>query len=44
MSMADMAMTMCPTCHQMKMGPTMMKSKMMKCDACGGPMKEMKMM
>jgi hypothetical protein len=42
--MESMAMTMCPTCHQMKMGPMDMKGKMMKCDFCGGMMKEMKMM
>lgn len=38
------AVMMCPNCHEMKMGPMSMKSMMMKCDSCGGMMKEMKMM
>ena len=42
--MNDMAMCMCPDCHEMKMGPASMKKVMMKCDGCGGAMKEMKMM
>lgn len=42
--MPDMSMMMCPKCHEMKMGPMNMKSMMMKCDGCGGMMKEMKMM
>ena len=33
----------CPDCHEMKMGPMNMKSKMGKCDGCGKPMKEMTM-
>ncbi len=44
MEMTDMAMMMCPKCHEMKMGPMGMKNMMMKCDGCGGMMKEMKMM
>jgi len=44
LSMPDMAMMMCPGCHEMKMGPMGMKDKMMKCDGCGMTMKEMKMM
>ena len=48
MTMNKMAMEecmmMCPSCHEMKMGPMSMKSMMMKCDGCGGKMKEMKMM
>jgi uncharacterized protein (DUF983 family) len=39
--MMDEAVMMCPTCHEMKMGPM---SMMMKCDGCGAEMKEMKMM
>lgn len=39
----EMAMTMCPDCHEMKMGPKNMKMKLMKCDGCGKPMKEMMM-
>ncbi len=38
------AVMMCPSCHEMKMGPMSMKEMMMKCDGCGGMMKEMKMM
>jgi hypothetical protein len=34
----------CSGCHEMKMGPASMKSKMMTCDGCGGMMNEMKMM
>lgn len=44
MSMPDMAVMMCPDCHEMKMGPMGMKGKMMNCDGCGMTMKEMKMM
>ncbi len=44
MEMTDMAMMMCPKCHEMKMGPMGMKNTMMKCDGCGGMMKEMEMM
>jgi hypothetical protein len=40
----DEAVMMCPSCHEMKMGPMSMKEMMMKCDGCGGAMKEMKMM
>jgi hypothetical protein len=40
----DEAVMMCPNCHEMKMGPMSMKEMMMKCDGCGGAMKEMKMM
>jgi hypothetical protein len=40
----DQAVMMCPSCHEMKMGPMSMKTSMMKCDGCGGQMKEMKMM
>jgi hypothetical protein len=40
----DQAVMMCPGCHEMKMGPMSMKASMMKCDGCGGQMKEMKMM
>jgi hypothetical protein len=42
--MMDEAVTMCPNCHEMKMGPMSMKGMMMKCDGCGGMMKEMKVM
>jgi len=41
--MEEQAMMMCPDCHEMKMGPMEMKSKMMKCDLCGGMMSEMTM-
>jgi hypothetical protein len=34
---------MCSECHEMKMGPAEMKSKMMTCDGCGGDMSEMQM-
>jgi len=39
----QMAMMMCPECHEIKMGPMDMKSAMMKCDGCGKMMKEMMM-
>lgn len=42
--MMNEAVMMCPSCHEMKMGPMSMKSAMMKCDGCNGMMKEMKMM
>jgi hypothetical protein len=42
--MEEMAMMACPDCHTMKMGAMEDKMKMMKCDVCAGPMKEMKMM
>ena len=44
MSMTDTAVMECPDCHTMKMGPAECKAQMSKCDACGGPRKEMKMM
>lgn len=44
MKMMDEAVMVCPSCHEMKMGPMSMKPMMMKCDGCGGQMKEMKMM
>jgi hypothetical protein len=44
MMMMEEAVMMCPTCHEMKMGPMSRKSMMMKCDGCGKMMKEMKMM
>ncbi|MDA4127375.1 MAG: hypothetical protein OK452_09295 [Thaumarchaeota archaeon] len=42
--MPETAVMACPECHTMKMGPSEYKMQMSKCDACGGPMKEMKMM
>jgi hypothetical protein len=42
--MEEMAMLACPDCHTMKMGDMALMSKMMESGACGGPMKEMKMM
>ncbi len=39
----DMAMMMCPDCHEVKMGPKEMESKIMKCDGCGGMMHELEL-
>ncbi len=42
--MEQMSMMMCPDGHMMKMAAMEHKGMMMKCDVCGGTMKEMKMM
>jgi hypothetical protein len=42
--MEQMTVMACPEGHMMKMGAMEHKMNMMKCDACGMAMKEMKMM
>lgn len=43
MAEMDMTMMMCGDCHEIKMGPKSMRSKMGKCDSCGKPLREMMM-